>query len=318
LAQPIVDGSKDVAYGAALAVQTVETHFGDGNPLGGSELDAAYAVVTGGRLYLMLTGNLENNYNTLEVFIDSKAGGENVLSPTPQYDVNGAPWTSPNLGGMTFDPGFTADYHLVSSWGGNGTPFHAHFVDRQGGGAAQVPGSLGATPNAVGNTAAGTILAGNVGPNASATALTQNVEFALDDNNAAGVIGGTAVANQAAAAAVTTGMEYSIALADLGNPAPGATIRIFAAINNGDHNYLSNQVLAGLAAPQGSLGGDGSGTFTGALAGVNFDTLAGNQYFSLQVPGALAEPAIPTLSGWGAALLALALAWVAWSGLVRR
>ena len=38
-------------------------------------------------------------------------------------------------------------------------------------------------------------------------------------------------------------MEFSIALADLGNPAPGSMIKIAAMINNGDHNYLSNQIL---------------------------------------------------------------------------
>jgi len=214
------------AYGPALAVQTVQTQFGDATPpgsTGGSELDAAYAAILGGRLYLLFTGNHEPNFNKLDVFIDSRAGGENTLSATPNYDFSPGPgvWISTNLGGLTFDAGFTADYHLLSFWGGTTSPYEAHFVDRQGGGSAQVPGSAGATPNAVGLQAAGAILAGSLGPNASATALTQNLEIAINDNNAAGVAGGTAAANAAAAAAVTTGMEFSIALADLGNPAPG-------------------------------------------------------------------------------------------------
>ena len=104
-----------------------------------------------------------------------------------------------------------------------------------GGGSAQVPGSTGATANAVGLQAAGFIPAGNIGTNASGTALTQNLEFAINDNNAAGVTGSTA--NAADALAVTTGMEFSIALADLGNPGPGSVIKIAAMINNGDHNY---------------------------------------------------------------------------------
>src|SRR3989304_2094034 len=86
-AVPIVDGTKDAQYGAALAVQTVQTQFGDANPpgnLGGSELDAAYAKVRNGRLYLMLTGNHEPNFNKLDIFIDSKAGGENTLRGPPQ------------------------------------------------------------------------------------------------------------------------------------------------------------------------------------------------------------------------------------------
>ena len=313
-----MDGTRDAGYGAALAVQTVGTQFGDGNPLGGSELDAAYAVVSGGRLYLMLTGNLEGNYNAVEVFIDSIAGGENVLSGTPLYDLFTQVNASLKFSGMTFDAGFTADYHLVSHWGGNGTPFSTHFVDRQGGAAASVPGSLGASPNAAGNSAAGTILAGNVAPSASGTALTQNLMFALNDTNVGGVVAGTGAANAASAAAVTTGIEYSIALADLGNPPPGSTIRIFAAINNSNHDYLSNQVLGGLPAGTGNLGGDGNGAFTGALAGIDFTEFAGTQHFSLQLPLAPAAPAVPALTGWGAALLAVALAAMAWLALSRR
>jgi hypothetical protein len=45
-AAPIVDGVRSVGeYGAAVAVQTVETQFGDNF----SELDAAYASVDGAR-----------------------------------------------------------------------------------------------------------------------------------------------------------------------------------------------------------------------------------------------------------------------------
>ena len=78
-AQIVVDGTRDAGYGSALAVQTVETGFGDANPAGGSELDAGYARLDGGRLYLLLTGNLEANFNKLEIFIDSKAGGQSVF-----------------------------------------------------------------------------------------------------------------------------------------------------------------------------------------------------------------------------------------------
>src|SRR5687767_9446700 len=117
-----VDGTRDPDYGPAIVVQAVDTQFGDANPptsLGGSELDAAYAKIEGGRLYLMLTGNHEPNFNKLEVYIDSVAGGENVFSATPQYDFMTRPgfWNSQHLGDFTFDAGFTADYHLYSRWG---------------------------------------------------------------------------------------------------------------------------------------------------------------------------------------------------------
>lgn len=284
-----VDGTLDPGYGPAIAVQTVQTQFGDASPpgsLGGSELNAAYAVIQGGRLYIMLTGNHEPNFNKLEIFIDSKPGGENVLSGTPDYDFNSfGTWISTNMAGLTFDSGFEVDYHLFSRWGGGSAPYEADFVDRAGGGSAMVPGSSGATPAAIDLKATGAILAGSIGPNASGTALSQNLEFAINNNNAAGVVGGTAAADAAAALAVTTGMEFSIDLADLGNPAPGTEIKICAAINNGDHNYLSNQFLGGLIAPQGNLGGNGGGGFIGNLGGVNLNQFPGLQFFTITVPG---------------------------------
>ena len=80
IAAPTVDGTRDGEYGSALAVQTVQTQFGDDTGSGGgSEMDAGYGVITGGRLYLMLTGNIEGNFNKLEIFIDSKTGGQSVF-----------------------------------------------------------------------------------------------------------------------------------------------------------------------------------------------------------------------------------------------
>lgn len=284
----VIDGTRDGLYGAPLSVQTVQTQFGDANPpgnLGGSELNAAYARVSGGRLYLMFTGNHEPNFNKLNVFIDSRAGGESVMSNVPQYDNNnGGGWISQNWGGLTFDNGFQPDFHMFSRWGGGPGPYEVDFIDRQGGVNAMVPGARGVSPVPAGLIASGMIAAGNVGPNASGSSLSQDLFFAINNNNTLGVTGGTGAADQMAAAAVMTGMEFSIALADLGNPADGTEIRIAAMIGNGDHNYLSNQILGGLPAPQGNLGGDGGGGFTGTLSGVNFNNFGGNQYFSIIVP----------------------------------
>lgn len=301
LASITVDGTRDADYGAALAVQTDATGFGDANPpgsLGGSELDAGYATIQNDRLYLMLTGNHEPNFNKLDVFIDSTSGGENKLTSTPQYDFfNGSNWISQNMGGLTFDTGFTADYHLFSAWGSGTSGYEVSFVNRNGGGSAQVPGSSATSANAVNLIATGVIPAGNIGTNASGTALTQNLEFAINDNNAAGVTGSGA--DPTAATAVTTGMEFSIALADLGNPAPGTTIKIAAMIDNGDHNYLSNQILGPLASGTGNLGGDGAGNFSGTLSAIDFNNFAGAQYFSITVPEptAVAMTAITLLAG---------------------
>lgn len=295
---PVIDGTVDASYGAPIVVQQVQTGFGDvnaGNP-NGSELDAAYAKVDGGRLYLMLSGNQEHNFNKLDVFFDTVAGGENTLSGTPDYDFNnGGGWISSNFNGMTFDAGFDADYHLTSRWGNN---YEVDFVNRQGGASAMVPGATGIGSPNFGEQSSGSILAGNVGPNASGSSLTENLQFAIDNNNLAGVAGGSGAADQAAAAAVTTGMEFSISLADLGLPANFVgEIKIAAMINNGDHNYLSNQILGGLPGGQGNLGGDGSGGFIGDLSGVDFNNYAGNQYFTVQVVPA---PASAALLGLGA------------------
>jgi len=91
-------------------------------------------------------------------------------------------------------------------------------------------------------------------------------------------------------------------LADVGNPSAGSIIRISAMIDNGDHNYLSNQLLGGLVPPQGNLGGDGSGGFTGTLSGVNLNQFSGLQYFTIEVP----EPSSIALLGLALGLFATA------------
>jgi hypothetical protein len=355
-----VDGTRDAEYGAAIAVQKVDTQFGDANPvannLGGSELDAAYARIEGGRLYILLTGNHEPNFNKLDIFIDSVAGGESVMSGTPQYDFMTHPgfWNSQQLGGLTFDAGFTADYHLFTRWGGGNTPgpYEADFVNRQGGASVMVPGSSEATGATGGLIKSGFIPAGDVGTNASGSALTQNLEFAINNSNADGVFGGTGQADEVAAAAVATGMEFSIALADIGNPSSSSQIRIAAMINNSNHNYLSNQFLGSLTPPQGNLGIDGTGqslfgygdfnengsidaadyvrwrqnamsqadydkwkaAFGADIPRVNLSSLAGNQFFTVTVPGVGAAAAVPEP---GSMLLSVAAGLIAW-GLVRR
>ncbi|MEM6689021.1 MAG: PEP-CTERM sorting domain-containing protein [Planctomycetota bacterium] len=286
VAQPTVDGSLDGAYGAPLAVQTVQTEFGDNtDPTGfggGGELNAGYATIDGGRLFVMLTGNIEGNFNKLNIFIDSQAGGENVLDGSLSYDFGN---TSANYGGLTFDSGFEADYHLFGRWGGGAFEFDV--INRAGSTAGSELGNTGSASSGSGTgIQSGTVLA--LGATAATGAdggafLTEDVEFGFNNTNIDGVGPGTSAADMTAAAAVTTGLEFSIALADLGNPSPGDEIKIHAAYGNGDHNFHSNQILGGLAAPQGFLGGDGSGNFTGSLSGIDFDTFTGNQFFTITV-----------------------------------
>ncbi len=291
-AAPIVDGTRDAAYGSALAEQLVQTQFGDNlDPNGLSnegELDAGYAVVDGGRLYVLLTGNIGQNFNKASVFIDSKAGGENVLSGGPAYDFGNV---SQNFAGLTFDNGFEADYHVFGRWGGGA--FEVDIVDRAGGtcgGACS--GDFGAA-----TVGAGTgIQSGSALGNGTGTTsfLGSPLAFGFNNTNVAGVAGGTGAAAAGVAAAVTTGFEFSVALADIGSPGIGDVIKIHAAYGNGDNNFHSNQILGGLPAPQGNLGGDGGGNFTGNLGGIDFNQFAGNQYFAITV---VPEPASLALVG---------------------
>jgi len=249
-----IDGTRDVEYGAALAVQTVETGFGDNF----SEWNAAYAQIQSGKLYVMLTGNLENNFNKLEIFIDSKAGGQSVFNSAGN-DGTAA------MNGLVFDTGFTADYHLIVRRGFDGTDnkFDVDFAD------------LGTTSfssyfNIFGGAQAGV---GSTGTGVNA----QTIGVAYDDSNTAGVLGGSGAADQSAALAVMTGLEFSIDLSDLG---AGGDIRVMVGQNNQDHNYWSNQFLDGLPAPQGNLGGDEAGGFNG-LGAIDMTHFGGDQFFTV-------------------------------------
>jgi len=270
IAAPTLDGFRDAAYGAPRAIQSVQTGFGDGNPGGGSELDAGYGFVEGGNLYLMITGNLENNFNKLNIFIDSVAGGQNVLQNNANNGGNNPDndnWAG-KYAGFTFDAGFAADYMLILRNGNSGTDrFDVDFATIGGGiNAFETAGPL-----------FGPSLTG-----AAANALSNGIGVAFDRSNTGGVIGGNAAADQLAAAAVTTGIELVIPLAALGNPV--GDIRISAMINGSNHDYLSNQFLGGLAAGQGNLGGDGNGGFNGTVGQLNLNNFAGEQFFTIPIP----------------------------------
>lgn len=283
LADGTVDGSIGAAYGSAVEVQSVQTQFGNADGTnGGSELNAGYAFASGGRLYMGIAGNLEENFNKMHLFFDTQNGvGENVLSGTPEYDFANL---SQNLGGMTFDSSFTAQYHMYIRSGGGGN-FEVDFIDRLGGTSAAVNGNFGNV-----NDNGGEVAAGNLATGAAASALTESIFFVFDNSNTAGVAGGTGAADTAAAAAVTTGFEFSIALADLGLDANiDNTIRVAAAIGNGDNNFFSNQFLGGLPADTPNLGGDNNGNFTGDSSGVDLNAFAGNQFMTINI-AAVPEP----------------------------
>ncbi len=304
-----IDGSRDLDYGSALAVQAVPTGFGNATAAnglgGGGELDAAYARIENGRLHVLLTGNIENNFNKLHVFFDSRPGGENTLASAPAYDFENV---SRNLAGMTFDEGFTADLHLYARWGSfSGNVFTVDVVDRNGGSSA-IFGN-GNTANVGTGTAiqSGTINPSNAGLGSTGTGevrnltpfLTQPVAFGFNNTNTAGIGGLPPAAtplpaDMAAALAVSTGFEFSIALADLAdaNGQLNDAIKLHVAYGNSNNNFHSNQTLGSLPLGTANLGG-GDGTFTGNLSGIDFRDFAGPQFFEVPIPVGAASGAIP-------------------------
>jgi hypothetical protein len=254
-AAPLVDGTKDAAYGPALAVQTVQTAFVDN----ADELDAAYGLIDAGRVYLMLTGNVNDNFNRLEIFIDSKAGGQNVFDSAGNDNAS-------VMDGLIFDASFHADYHVIvrrGDDGGNNT-FDVDFADL---GAQSASGYLD-------------ILGGLTGTGSTGTGVNGSpIEVGYNDSNVAGIEGNAPnAANQAAALAVASGLEIAFDLGDLGYT--GGPIHVMAGINNQDHNFWSNQFLAGLPAPQDFLGSDGQGGFTGT-GDIDLTQFRGDQFFTI-------------------------------------
>src|SRR3954462_8678084 len=104
-APPVIDGTLDGAgVWTRFGTQTNNTGFGNNQ----SELDAAYYHIENGKLYVFLSGNLESNFNKMEVFFDTRAGGQNVMrNDNPGIDFN---QINTGMSGMTFDANFTPDY----------------------------------------------------------------------------------------------------------------------------------------------------------------------------------------------------------------
>jgi hypothetical protein len=232
----VVDGSlnNSEGYGGPLATQTVNTGFGDstvgdGTSGGGSELDAAYGVVQGGNLNLFLSGNFESNGNLVNIFISDGRPGQSTLNAPGPSDMS-------NTNGSAFSPGFQATYALdVNDYAG--TDYVEEYV--YGGPGTLNGGYVGSIP-----------LTGGIGSGTPGVAT-----IGWNDTNAAGINGNAGTAADAGAAdAVMTGLEISIPLSALGNPATGSGIMILADINGGGNSYLSNQFLPGLPVGTGNLG----------------------------------------------------------------
>lgn len=227
-------GTTSISYGSPLALQTINTGFGastgagSGDDYNGSELDAAYGTVSGGNLYLFLTGDVQGgtSQNSLQIFIGG--GGSTVGQSTLNTSVS----PLSNMNGSTF--GFNATLALTLN-DYNGTLY----TD-----AANLQGSSGGFVGA-------DTLTGGIG---SAAISGSGYSFQVAFNNTLvstmnGSAQGTAYSGGASA---TTGLELAIPLAQLGTIS--GNIDVLADINNGGLGYLSNQFLPGMPTGTSNLG----------------------------------------------------------------
>ncbi|HEX6960259.1 MAG TPA: PEP-CTERM sorting domain-containing protein, partial [Lacipirellula sp.] len=113
--------------------------------------------------------------------------------------------------------------------------------------------------------------------------------------------------------AVATGIEFSIPVSEIGNPA--GPIKLFAFINGTGHDYASNQ-FSGEGILDANLGENGfGGSLEGdGLPGVIMTDFPGDQFVTIPNPAVAAAAAIP--EPMSAALVGLAL--MAGVGALRR
>jgi hypothetical protein len=258
----LCNGYREDLYGAPLAVQGIETQFGDNF----SELNAAYAGVQDGKLFLMLTGNIEGNFNKLNVFIDSSSAiVTNVLTAAGNDGSN-------VMNGLTFDTGFEPDYHIIVRRGfGIGDQFDLDISNLATGEFASFSNVFGGSQEGFANT----------GTPDNGTLATNAIGVGYFNLNQAGVLGGTGPADLAAAAAVPTGFEVCIDLADIGSPA-GNDIKAMAFVTSSDLTFSSNQFLGTL--PE-DLDSEGFGTSNlGTTSAIDLSEIAGDQCFTINIP----------------------------------
>jgi hypothetical protein len=261
-AQPTIDGTLDAAYGTPNAVQNTQTGFGNsdlGMPdfANGSEIDAGYAVIESGYLYIMLSGNLESVFNKVDIFIDARGGGQNTLrgdNPDVDFDGLNRMGDDGTGNGLTFDAGFDADMWVSLTCGGKEFTTYSSYAELHtegaGFGVYVGQGASGGDGAIYGKT--GMILT-------------------IDNSNVVGVGYGEGVGCGEGA---TTGIEVAIPLYLFdwdGDAGDITSAKICAFINNSGHDYMSNQVIGGLS---------GSPNLQDPRY-VNFDLIAGDQFFTI-------------------------------------
>ena len=267
-AQITVDGTRDAGYGSDLAVQSCGTGFGAG--ASGSSLANAYAVNDGTNLYLFIAGNLETNWNKLAIYLDTKSGGQNKLSNTGGADYG----FLAKMNDLEFDTGFEADSLINVRWGGTPLSLYADL---------DTFGTSGVAPTPTTTAIAGGSVSGS--GNAKTATISLSGAALVIDNSATG---GPTASNAGGSSSVTTGVEIKIPLSALGSPA--GAIKVCALIINGEGNYLSNQVLAGLPSGTGNLGN--------VKTDWNMKNYSGNQFFTVAAASIIDSDLDGTADSW--------------------
>ena len=232
-AQVVLDGVADKSYGPAVVVSNTQTAFGDAaqgtiDLASGSELDAGYAKIEDGFLYLMLAGNLESNFNKFELFIDCAPGGQNtVRADNADVDFNGLNrmGTDATNPGLTFDAGFEADFYVTTTNGGGPITCYANI--------AQMLSAGGGSGGYIGSALPGLPIVSQEG-----------VEISTNNSNTAGVPAYDGTTTTGSGSGCGTGIEVKLPLNIIGYPGTG-DIKVMAMVNGGGHDYLSNQFTGG-------------------------------------------------------------------------
>ena len=326
---PVVDGQLDAAfYGAPLAVQDTPTAFGNATnghtrfAVQGSELDAAYARVSDGYLFLFIAGNLETagqgltwsagNLNKLELFVDCIPGGQNSLRGD-NADVDGGALSNmghldPANDGLKFDTGFEADFYLtfynrtevvpyydppqIEAW--RGYLYYAT-LPTGGGGTAR---TLGVAQDPTHTSFITTFT------------FTNGVKLGFNNSNTGGVwgTGHASESDTALASNVTTGLELAIPVDFFAAPdgALNDTLRIVAFVNDTFHRFLSNQVLGPMGQSPGGYGNLGDPR----LFNFSESYSPGDQFFAAANPYASARALLAPDLGAGGAMTSRWLAAV--------
>lgn len=202
-----------------LSTQTNASNYGAGLSGGqasssGSRLDRAWGTISGGKLKLLIAGNLESNFNKMWIMFDDGTAGQSTLRGD---NADGGFGEINGMDGMKFDAGFTPSRGIRIELGGG---FY---------------GVRGFTlPNGVGGTGGDINTGGGFGSLPLSNVVGNNgVNFGWDNQGTNGAGPGT----------VSSGWNFDIDLATYFGNASLSTIRVSTFITNGGANNLSNQVL---------------------------------------------------------------------------